>query len=206
MVRLVQIGAVLLIVFYVATASASDTVPRANKVLGIGIWLMDGQFLGAYHLEQVNALDQSARPLPTFYYVHYVWDGTYLKVRTEPEAQRAWSQAALDKDGWYVTADYTAMPPRVIVTKEPTKHSQWRFVAATQKAHYYIKNENAEGNDAWLNLNEDTSQRYSFVDKGLSNAEGIMPERFWKGSVYRAVLSSERRKFFVNDIEFDGGK
>jgi hypothetical protein len=31
------------------------------------------------------------------------------------------------KDGWYFTADYSTDPPRVVLTKERTKYSDWEF-------------------------------------------------------------------------------
>jgi hypothetical protein len=202
-----QIGIVLLLAVQplIKTAAADDG-PLKDTPLGIGIMVMDHGRLGSCHLEQVKAAAPSATPLPHFYYVHYVWDGTHLRIRPGQYDEREWSKEIIAKDGWYVTADYSTKPPRVILTKEPTEDSRWRFVEASS-SHYFIKNENSGWKNAWLNLKEDTTKRYSSVDKGLSDARGNSRNRYWEGSVYEAVLSpDEKAEFFVNDIKGDGGK
>lgn len=208
MLRLAQVVVTLLLAVHaVAIAGGGDVVPRKSKPLGVGIRMMDGGLLGSFHLEQVKAVDPSLLSLPNFYYVRYVWDGTHLQVHPGEDDKREWSKEAIAKDGWYVTADYSTKPPRAILTKEPNKDSRWRFVEASRPTHYYIKNENNRGKDAWLNLEEDTSKRYSLVDKSLSDAQGNRPNRYWEGSVYKAILSfGKKKEFFVNDIEDDGGR
>ncbi len=92
---------------------------------------------------------------------HYFWDGTHLRVRPGGERKSQWSKEQIAKDGWYVTADYSVSPPRVILTKEPTKDSRWSFLSASnRRTQYHIKNENDRGKDAWLHM-MDTGKRYS---------------------------------------------
>jgi hypothetical protein len=159
---------------------------------------MEGERLGSFHLEQVKARNPSSLPFTRLSHVRYVWDGTHLQVQVD---RRQWSKEAIAKDGWYVTADYSTKPPRVIVTKEPTKYSQWRFTGAKGHQRYYIKNENDFGKDAWLHL-EDTGKRYSLVDKGLSDLQGNRPSLYWEGTMYNAVLSYDKKTaYVVVDIE-----
>ena len=84
-----------------------------------------------------------------------------LQVRAEPEKR-------IEKDGWYLTGDYSTKPPRVILTKEPTKFSHWAFVETDKTPSCgdpeegidrYIKNLNDEGEDAWLVM-EDKCVKY----------------------------------------------
>jgi hypothetical protein len=196
----IQIGiALLLAIQTVPCAIVAGIGPRENKSLRFDIDLMDGGLLGFCRWKRVDAANRSAPPsgpakrAPNFYYVHYVWDGTHLRVHPGEEDKREWRKEAIAKDGWYVTADYATKPPRVIVTKEPTKYSRWRFIRTEGYQRYYIKNENDLGKDAWLRL-EATDQRFARSDAR-------------EARVYKAVLSFDKKeKFFVNDIEADDGK
>jgi hypothetical protein len=200
MSRPVLIGVALLLAFQiVAIAVAADRVPRKNKPLGISIKMMDGGLLGIDKVEEAITAKPSGPPPPKFYYVHYFWDGTHLRVRPGNDDKSQWSKEEIAKDGWYVTADYSTKTPRVILTKKPTKYSQWQFIATStpRSMLYFIKNENDQGKDAWLDM-EDTGKRYSWgqPDSGYRDVR-----------VYKAILSfRNKRAMPVIDIEEDGGK
>jgi hypothetical protein len=198
MLRLIQIGVALLLVAQaVSHTIAADDGPLKNMPLGISIEMTADGLLGINKVEEAITAKPSGPPPPKFYYVHYFWDGTHLRVRPGDDDKSRWSKEETAKDGWYVTADYSTKPPRVILTKEPTKDSRWRFVEASRGSHYYIKNENDRGKDAWLDM-EDTGKRYSWgkPDSGYRDVR-----------VYKAILSfHNKRDFFVNDIKGDGGK
>jgi hypothetical protein len=94
----------------------------------------------------------------------FVWDGEFLRVKMQPlsvdnktNVKGTFSGALLAKDRWYVTADYSTKPPRVVLTQQPTKYSRWSWDNVPrgnghfrESADYYIKNENDLGKDAWL--------------------------------------------------------
>lgn len=199
MPRLSLIGVTLLLAIQAGQAIAVDLTPVMNKPLRIGgIKLMDDGLLGTHHLKRFTVTDPSPLPLPHFYYSRYVWDGTHLRIHPGEDDKRVWSKEAAAKDGWYVTADYSTSPPRVIVTKEPTKYSAWQFVRGSQAGFYYIKNENDLGKDAWLGL-EDTGKLYSHVQK-VPVTPGASAEfniRYWEGNVSTAILSFKNRTTFL---------
>lgn len=181
--------------------------PRTGKPLGISILLMDDNLLGACDFKIVAAPDPASAPFPHFYYVHYMWDGTHLQIHPGQDDKRRWSKEAIAKDGWYLTADRSTDPPRLIVTPKPTKDSRWSFVPASRANHYYVQNQNG-GKATWLKL-EDTGKRYFAPAKDLATTNPIpdSKRRYWEGSVYGAILSADKKyPFFVNDIEFDGGR
>jgi hypothetical protein len=92
-----------------------------------------------------------------YYSLHFFVDGGRLRAKVRqvdlvpaedlPSVSR---DNVLEKNGWYVSADYSQSPPRVVLTREPTKYSQWRFVAATGRSQYYIQNINDLHMDAYL--------------------------------------------------------
>jgi hypothetical protein len=191
------IGITLLFAFQVVGhETAVDNVPRKNKPLKIGLGLTTGGVLGSYRWKKRDTADPPTPPIrrvPNYDFLRYVWDGAHMQVHPLEEDKHQWSEEATAKDGWYVTADYSTKPARVIVTKEPTKDSQWRFVRAPGSHRYYIKNENSLGKDTWLRL-EDTGKRVSLGGS-------------WEASIYNAVLSfGEKMDFVVNDIDEDGAK
>jgi hypothetical protein len=194
---LTEVSATILCAVHVASCLAADVSgPRQNKPLGITVKMMDGGLLGHDKVEETGTAEPSGAPPPKFYYMHYFWDGVHLRVRPGNDHLNEWSKEETAKNGWYVTADYSTDPPRVILTKDPTTHSKWRFAATPRRRHYYIENVNDQGKDAWLSL-EDSGKTYSW---GRPDA-GYRTVR-----VYMAVLSTKPRDFFVNDIEEDGGK
>ena len=113
-----------------------------------------------------------------------VWFGRSLKGR--PDEQKA-------VDGWYLTADYSADPPRVILTKEKTEDSEWEFVLPRhgvkrgEGQDYYIKNVNDDDDDEyWLSV-EDASTPPSDTD--------------WRPR--RPILSKEPLRINVNEAAAD---
>ncbi len=159
--------------------------------------MTDDGLLGMAKVEEPITAKPSGPPPPKFYYINYFWDGTYVRVHPGDGDAREWSKEALEKDGWYVTADYTTDPPRVILTKEPTENSQWRFVPGSKRPRYYIKNENGREKDAWLNT-VDTGKRYSYA--GIDG-------RYRDARVYMAVISfSKKREYGVISAKADGAK
>jgi hypothetical protein len=189
----------------IAIATADDNLPRKGTPLAIGILMMDEARLGAFHLEQVKAATPGAMPLPSFYRVHYMWDGVHLRVRPAADEKREWSEKLAKHEGWYVAADYSTKPPSVILAKEPGIGSRWQFVPTSRKSHYYIRNEVDGRMDTWLNF-QDRRLQYSFIDKTLSDSQGVRQNRYWDAKVYDIILSTETRDFFVRDIKEDGGK
>jgi hypothetical protein len=177
----------------------TDRSPRKGKPLGIDMKVASDGFLGNYKARQpVNEKPSGPWP-PKFHYFQFFWDGAHLQVRPGNQHKDEWSPEERAKDGWYVTADYSVNPPRVKLTKEPTKDSRWSFLPASSPGRYYIRNNNDLGKDAWLNM-VDTGIRYSWGPVGVG--VGYRDVR-----VYKAVLSFHvTREFFVNDIEEDGGK
>jgi hypothetical protein len=95
---------------------------------------------------------------------YFVRDNDFLRVKmhalsidSKTNIEGTFSGDLLAKDRWYVTADYSTKPPRVILTQKPTKYSRWSwdYVPRTgppwyDSKDYYIKNENDLGKDAWL--------------------------------------------------------
>ena len=84
----------------------------------------------------------------------FAQDSTFLRFYAPPPERQA-----LDKlraaHGAYVTADYSTKPPRVVLTKKPTKYSRWileekRFAGGGYRA--YIRNDNDLGKDSWLTI------------------------------------------------------
>lgn len=153
---------------------AAYNIPRKNKPH----WLDHKMSYGGFDV--FDKVEPSSPPRPKFYNLHYFWDGTHVRVRLKHDREQSKEEA-----GWYLTADRSVTPPRVILTKEPTQDSRWSFVAPapTQRWRYYIKNENDLGKERWLDV----------VDTG--------------NGVSKAILTVHNKKVFeVRDIEEDGGK
>jgi hypothetical protein len=86
---------------------------------------------------------------------HFVRDGSLLRANIwKDERERSREQA--EKDGWCLTGDYSTTPPRVVLTKEPTKYSRWKFWVTKpfngEGYDSYISNENDLGKTAWLTV------------------------------------------------------
>jgi hypothetical protein len=194
----------------VFAAQPGSPLPRMNKPLGIsGLYLLEGDAIGSAGLKEAKSIDKTLPRVPRNPYVQFIWDGRHLRVRPGESDKSQWSQEAIAKDGWYVTADYATKPPRVIVTERPTSASIWHFVAAPKWGDFYLKNENSpEKKDAWLLL-EKRDKRYWYADKGFPDLQGKEPDRYWEGTVWDAVLTydmNKRRAFYVADIEQEDGK
>jgi hypothetical protein len=73
-----------------------------------------------------------------------------------PEDRRGQMKKSAAKDGWFLTADYSAKPPRVVLTKEEGKYSHWLFVHINNPpiggndSNCFVRNENDLGKPAWL--------------------------------------------------------
>ncbi len=147
------------------------------------------------------------RPLPDWS-DQFVRRGDFLRVKMNPmsisvarNVNRDFSRELLRKDAWYVSADYSTKPPRVILAEKPTKYSRWSWVTVPRKdnlAHtskdYYVKNDNDLGKDAWLAV-EDEGRTYS----------GGVYERI---AARKAILSFDKKTLFgvVDVMEEDDGK
>ena len=117
----------------------------------------------------------------------FVRDGSFLRVFIYAD-MRDKSKELAAKHGWYLTGDYSATPPKVILTQEPTKYSHWTFITIPKKTHsdgYYahIKNENDLKKNAWLTM-EEKGVRYK------ARIEALQP-----------ILSfKEELEFYVEDL------
>jgi hypothetical protein len=219
MSHLTQIGVLLLLVAHSGAGEVDPRyLPRKNKPLGLDLKLMDGGFLGSYRLKQVKAVEGAPLPFPHFYFVRFFWDGGHLQIRPGEDDEKMWSKEAIAKSGWYLTADYSTDPPRIIVTETPTAASRWKFVSSSpERALYspwYLKNENSPGGkDAWVAM-PDRGKRYLTVQKvpiapGPGHESGGEGDRYWEGTVSDAILTFDKDKaqaFDVADIEHEDGK
>jgi hypothetical protein len=191
-------------------AQPNTLTPRKNKPLEVsGLYLLEGDMIGSAGLKEAKSIDKTLPRVPRNPYVEYIWDGSHLRVHSTESGKRSQSKDAIAKDGWYLTADYSTKPPRVIVTERPTSASTWQFVAASEWDHFYLKNENSpDKKDAWLLL-EKRDKRYWYADKGFPDLQGKELDRYWEGTVWDAVLTydmNKRRAFHVADIEQEDGK
>ena len=98
------------------------------------------------------------------------------------------SEDLAGKHGWYLTADYLASPPQVVLTPTPTDHSRWTLVKADHTyGHRYIRNENDLGRAAWLGI----------AEQGARYEDGL--------EAHGVTLSPEQKLLFlVTDL--DDGK
>jgi hypothetical protein len=88
-------------------------------------------------------------------YSGFLFEKTDGTLRLFGEDPRRTERATMT--GWYLTADYTTMPPQVILSELPTKHSRWTFIpvnASPRNRRYYIKNERDGRKEAWLAVGE----------------------------------------------------
>jgi len=100
------------------------------------------------------------------------------------------SEAA--KHGWYLTADFTAVPPRVTLTRDSTKRSHWQF--ETMRPHdpddrgqfCFVKTKNPAGKDFWLTVGDD-AKRYR-----------------WGEEIRQPALSPEKKTRFYFADPLDG--
>ena len=94
------------------------------------------------------------------------------------------SKELVAKTGWYLTADYSTTPPRVVLTKKPTKTSAWEFVHAKadirddEASAAYIKNINGRGMAVWL----------SVADKPIVYKDGSQVRNLTLASVKKTIL------------------
>lgn len=113
-------------------------------------------------------------PLPDHSLAFRVHDGM-IRAKIEPlgdpnDQDKSGSAELLAKDGWYVTADFSTDPPRVVLTEEPTDHSRWTFVSIYDSigdgrldGANFIKNEGAHGQAVWLSMEEGGETYRGFV-------------------------------------------
>ncbi len=192
-----------------SAAEPLSYVPRTNKPLDIlGVSLFDGGVVAAIaDAKKVDKENPSLPQLPPRAYIHCVWDGNHLRIRPGEVDKRMWSKDAIAKNGWYLTADYTTDPPRVIVTEKPAAGSVWRFVAVSIRDEYYIKNEGSSGKAAWL-THQPRQTVYRGVHYGFLDPQGRKIVNYWEYSVTDAVLTFDdaKKKFRVADVEAENGK
>jgi hypothetical protein len=126
--------------------------------------------------------DSGIREVP----LKFAWGSDTLRLHVppdDPKYVKMEKQAA--KKGWYLSGDYTTDPPRVILTKEATKYSHWKFVDEKYNGDAtacYLKNENDLHKDAWLLVEK----------KGTLYKGGVEVRRF--------VLSpTEKTQFALED-------
>jgi hypothetical protein len=84
----------------------------------------------------------------------FLRSGDTLQIEVTPEEQDR-SKIQAEKHRWYLTAKYADKDGKVTLTKEATKLSHWEFIRDKENPgvdveHYYIKNVNDLGKDAWL--------------------------------------------------------
>jgi len=182
--------------------------PRMGKPLRVGFDLIEGGTIGTKEAKVVQK-DAPSRPAALgVAYIHCVWDGNHLRIQPGQADNRMWSKDAIAKNGWYVTADYTTDPPRVIVTEAPAAGSTWRFVAISNRDEYYIKNMGRPGKDAWLML-QPRKELYRAVERIPAAPPGSFENRYKEVTVFDAVLTfdgAKKEKFDVADIEAENGK
>lgn len=104
------------------------------------------------------------------------------------------------KDGWYLTADYSTDPPRVVLAKKRTKYSEWEFEITHHRPNgfdAYVKNKNAKGKFAWL----------AAAKKGIVyKVQQPDPQFHEDTGVRKAILSYKKTTaFFFLDTVADGG-
>jgi hypothetical protein len=104
----------------------------------------------------------------------FVPDGPFLRVYVDAE-KRATSEELAGKHGWYLTGDYSASPPQVILTPAPLRSSRWTLLKADHTyGHRYIRNENDLGRAAWLGIAE---QGVRYQDGLEAHAVTLSPEQ-----------------------------
>ena len=173
---------------------------------------MDGDtvFLAYATMYELDPPKVPLPPTPRWYPVNFVWTGGTLASRRSRFVAHDGLKEAAAKVGWYLTADYSTKPPRVILTKEPTVSSRWTFigqsVSGSSSVRCYLRNYNDDGKEAWLGM-EKIATAYCKAQKTPAFAGGDVKTRYWKTFVCKPVLSfTEKTPFDVLDVEEDGGK
>ena len=179
---------ILIVCFALLTGHANGEEvdkPRLNKPLRIGIMLLDDKVLGRY--------PWVGKERPKAAYLRFMWDGAHLTAHPLEDDKSEWPKESAAVEGWYVTADYSTMPPRVILTEKPTKYSKWDFEPGTRDGNYYLKNVGSPEKDAFLVL-QDSGKRTPAGDP--------------KGAVIKnAILSTtDKTDFTIADLEDENGK
>jgi hypothetical protein len=83
---------------------------------------------------------------------HFLKDGAMIIVKAQNHG--------IEKHGWYLTGDYSTKPPSIVLTEKPTKYSRWTIVDGPHRGdpeegiNKYIKNENDQGKEAWLSMED----------------------------------------------------
>jgi len=117
--------------------------------------------------------------------VSFMRDGAYIRTHVVEYGQDV-PKLLAERNGWYLTADYSTESPTVVLTKEPTKHSEWDFVDVKdpdltddEAFAAQIKNRNVSAKAVWLDM-----QRKGIVYQGGK-------------VVCRPALSSDQKRSFV---------
>jgi hypothetical protein len=163
-------------------------------VSGPSLCLLDGQlgFLVQQDPRRTNpdlaVVSADTRKTSTTTYPHesistsFLIDGSSVRVLVSSD-QRVHSKVQSEQANWYLTADYTTTPPRVILTKEPSKSSRWRFIDAKFSGDAFLSfiwNENDQGKGGWL-------------------AFGKVIKAYGDGTLREPILSSDEKKRFQLD-------
>lgn len=83
-------------------------------------------------------------------------DADTLQIHVDRD-QQAEAPSQREKNDWYLTAEYTDKGAQVVLTKEATKYSHWKFVDenldfGADVPQYHIRNINDLGKEAWLGV------------------------------------------------------
>jgi hypothetical protein len=117
--------------------------------------------------------------------VSFKRDGAYIRTHVVEYGQDV-PKLLAERNGWYLTADYSTESPTVVLTRVPAKHSEWDFVDVKdpdltddEAFAAQIKNRNVSAKAVWLDM-----QRKGIVYQGGKE-------------VCRPALSSDRQRSFV---------
>ncbi len=188
-----------LIFVWASSGNAQESwrsLPEKNEPLRIGFGILENGSVGSYRWSKVDPPNPSARKLgalPGYGYLKYEWDGEYLKAHPLQDNS---PKHVVEKDGWYLTGDYSTDPPRVVLTKDKTKYSKWTFeVGKTSPEHYYLRNFNVPKGDPYLKMKE----------TGARTPLG--PE--WEAIILDIILtnnSDEKTELYVDNLKRNNGK
>lgn len=193
--RLLQLVSVLVCVSPANAQESWRSLPEKNEPLKIGVGLREDGSVGSYGWKKVDPPIRSARELgdlPGYGRLKFVWDGEYLTVHPLQDVS---PKHVVDKDGWYLSGDYSTDPPRVILTKEKKTHSKWTFVAGKNLGDYILKNLSGPKGDAYLYLK----------DTGVRTPLGAE----WEAIIYDVILTynpADKTEMAVDNIKRNNGK
>jgi len=105
---------------------------------------------------------------------------SFLRVRVTPSEghkKSSLSKELLEKDGWYVTADYSKKSPELILTEKPSESSKWTLVPTgstpEQRDCFFLRNMSGDGKAYWLGLESDAKT----TNKGYVRMPVLSPDK-----------------------------